>query len=111
MVIFRLIVMLENKYQIKINDNELFSNKFKNIKNISKLIEKKLMQLKKNKIWHKAKKVIIGGNSLLSKRPDLFLPDYWPTYYSRASGVNLWDINKKICRYDFCCRAKYFRIR
>ena len=26
MVIFRLIVMLENKYQIKINDNELFSN-------------------------------------------------------------------------------------
>ena len=24
MVIFRLIVMLENKYQIKINDNELF---------------------------------------------------------------------------------------
>ena len=29
MVIFRLIVMLENKYQIKINDNELFSNKFK----------------------------------------------------------------------------------
>ena len=53
------------------------------------------MQLKKNKIWHKAKKVIIGGNSLLSKRPDLFLPDYWPTYYSRASGVNLWDINKK----------------
>ena len=53
------------------------------------------MQLKKNKIWHKAKKLIIGGNSLLSKRPDLFLPDYWPTYYSRASGVNLWDINKK----------------
>ena len=41
MVIFRLIVMLENRYQIKINDNELFSNKFKNIKNISKLIEKK----------------------------------------------------------------------
>ena len=47
MVIFRLIVMLENKYQIKINDNELFSNKFKNIKNISKLIEKKINAIKK----------------------------------------------------------------
>ena len=47
MLIFRLIVMLENKYQIKINDNELFSNKFKNIKNISKLIEKKINAIKK----------------------------------------------------------------
>ena len=47
MVIFRLIVMLENRYQIKINDNELFSNKFKNIKNISKLIEKKINAIKK----------------------------------------------------------------
>ena len=47
MVIFRLIVMLENKYQIKINDNKLLSNKFKNIKNISKLIEKKINAIKK----------------------------------------------------------------
>ena len=47
MLIFRLIVMLENRYQIKINDNELFSNKFKNIKNISKLIEKKINAIKK----------------------------------------------------------------
>ena len=47
MVIFKLIVMLENRYQIKINDNELFSNKFKNIKNISKLIEKKNNAIKK----------------------------------------------------------------
>ena len=47
MVIFRLIVMLENRYQIKINDNELFSTKFKNIKNISKLIEKKINAIKK----------------------------------------------------------------
>ncbi len=53
------------------------------------------MQLKKNKTWSKAKKIIIGGNSLLSKRPDLFLPDYWPTYYSKASGVNLWDEKKQ----------------
>ena len=47
MLIFRLIVMLENRYQIKINDNELFSNKFKNIKNISKFIEKKINAIKK----------------------------------------------------------------
>lgn len=53
------------------------------------------MKLKKNNNWSKAKKIIIGGNSLLSKRPDLFLPNYWPTYYSKASGVNLWDMNNK----------------
>ena len=47
MLIFRLIVMLENRYQIKINDNELFSNKFKNIKNISKFIKKKINAIKK----------------------------------------------------------------
>lgn len=47
MLIFKLIVMLENRYQIKIDDNELFSNKFKNIKNISKLIEKKINAIKK----------------------------------------------------------------
>ena len=24
---------------------------------------------------------------LFQKRPDLFLPDKWPTYYSKAKGV------------------------
>jgi len=47
MVIFKLIVTLESKYKIKISDNELFSGKFKNIENISILIEKKINAIKK----------------------------------------------------------------
>jgi len=53
------------------------------------------MKLKKNSTWSKAKKVILSGNSLLSKRPEMFLPDYWPTYFSKAKGINVWDTNGK----------------
>ena len=37
---------------------------------------------KKNKgykLWNDAKKYIPTGNSLLSKNPDLYLPNLWPT--------------------------------
>jgi glutamate-1-semialdehyde 2,1-aminomutase len=45
------------------------------------------------KLWKRAKKVIPGGNMLLSKRPEMFLPDLWPSYYSRAKGCKLWDLD------------------
>ena len=45
--------------------------------------------------WERAKKVIPGGTHLFSKRPELFAPEMWPTYYSKAKGCNIWDINKK----------------
>ncbi len=40
--------------------------------------------MKKNKDYKEAKKIILGGNMLLSKRPEMFLPDYWPSYYKKA---------------------------
>lgn len=43
--------------------------------------------------WERAKKVIPGGNMLLSKRAEMFLPKNWPAYYSRAEGCHLWDID------------------
>ena len=43
--------------------------------------------------WSKAKSLIPGGNMLLSKRPELFLPSLWPTYYNRAKGCEVWDLN------------------
>ena len=46
-------------------------------------------------IWKKALKVIPGGNGLLSKRPDRFLGEGWPTYFNKAKGINLWDLNKR----------------
>ena len=38
------------------------------------------------KLLKKAKKIIPGGNQLLSKRSEMFLPGYWPTYYKKAKG-------------------------
>ena len=45
------------------------------------------------KLWKRAKKVIPGGNMLLSKRPEMFLPDQWPAYYSTAKGCKVWDLD------------------
>lgn len=59
--------------------------------------------MKKNlgqELLKKAKKIIPGGNQLLSKRSEIFLPDQWPAYYSKAIGCSVWDLNKKHY-YDF----------
>ena len=32
---------------------------------------------------------------LYSKNPDRFLPNYWPSYYSKAKGCFIWDLNNK----------------
>ena len=40
-------------------------------------------------------KIILGGNMLLSKRPEMHLPEKWPPYYSKASGCFVWDMNNK----------------
>lgn len=45
------------------------------------------------KLWKRAKKVIPGGNMLLSKRPEMFLPDLWPSYFSKAKGCQVWDLD------------------
>ena len=45
------------------------------------------------KLWNKAKKIIPGGNMLISKRPQKFLPKQWPTYFSKAKGCEIWDLD------------------
>jgi glutamate-1-semialdehyde 2,1-aminomutase len=45
------------------------------------------------KLWKRAKAVIPGGNMLLSKRAEMFLPDQWPAYFSRAKGCQVWDMD------------------
>ncbi len=52
------------------------------------------MKIKKsNKYWKEAKKYIPGGNMILSKRPELMLPDFWPVYYRRTKGCLIEDID------------------
>jgi glutamate-1-semialdehyde aminotransferase len=55
---------------------------------------------KGQKLLIEAKKIISGGNQLLSKRSELFLPVYWPAYYKKAKGCKIWDLNNKMY-YDF----------
>ena len=55
---------------------------------------------KGQKLLQKAKKIIPGGNQLLSKRSEIFLPGIWPTYYKKAKGCKVWDLNNKMY-YDF----------
>lgn len=46
-----------------------------------------------NKLWAKAKSLIPGGGMLLSKRPEMLLPEHWPTYFSAASGCRVTDLD------------------
>ena len=45
------------------------------------------------KLWKRAKNIIPGGNMLLSKRPEMFLPEKWPSYFSKAQGCFVWDLD------------------
>ena len=44
-------------------------------------------------LWRRAKTRIPGGNMLLSKRPEMFLPEQWPAYFSKAKGCRVWDLD------------------
>ena len=46
-------------------------------------------------LYRKAKELIPGGTMLLSKRPEMFLPDLWPSYFSKAFGCEVWDLDGK----------------
>ena len=47
------------------------------------------------KLWKKAKTIIPGGNMFLSKISELFLPGHWPSYYKKAKGCEVWDLDNK----------------
>ena len=42
----------------------------------------------------KAQRRIPGMTQLLSKRPDMFSAGVWPGYFSRAKGVEVWDLDE-----------------
>lgn len=44
-------------------------------------------------LYKRAKEIIPGGTQLLSKRPEMFLPELWPVYYSKAKGCKIWDLD------------------
>lgn len=46
-------------------------------------------------LYRKARKIIPGGTQLLSKRPEMFLPDGWPAYYKKCKGIKVWDLDNR----------------
>jgi len=45
------------------------------------------------KLYKRAKRTIPGGNMYLSKRPEMFLPNQWPSYFSKSQGCKVWDLD------------------
>jgi glutamate-1-semialdehyde 2,1-aminomutase len=48
-----------------------------------------------SKLWKRTKEKILGGTMLFSKRPQNFLPEKWPPFYSKAKKCYIWDLQKK----------------
>jgi len=44
-------------------------------------------------LWKRAIHAIPGGNGLLSKRPERYAPDIWPTYFSTCEGIRVTDLD------------------
>ena len=49
---------------------------------------------KGQELYKKAKKIIPGGTMLLSKRPEMFLPNQWPSYFSKSHTLQPFDLLK-----------------
>lgn len=46
---------------------------------------------KSQALWKRAQKSILGGVSLLSKKPERFLREGWPAYFKKAQGITVID--------------------
>jgi glutamate-1-semialdehyde 2,1-aminomutase len=44
-------------------------------------------------LYKRAKELIPGGTQLLTKRPELHLPEHWPSYFRNAHGAMLIDLD------------------
>jgi len=45
------------------------------------------------RLYERARRLIPGGTQLLSKRPEMFLPEGWPAYAASSSGVEVVDLD------------------
>ena len=53
-------------------------------------------------LYKKAKKIIPGGTMLLTKKPEMFLPKKWPSYFIKSKDINVWDMeNKKYMDFSY----------
>lgn len=53
------------------------------------------MSSKGHHLYKRAQELIPGGTQLLSKKPDRYLPEGWPNYFSSVHGVEVTDLEGK----------------
>jgi len=46
-----------------------------------------------NELYRRAQQLIPGGTQTISKRPERYVPDKWPAYWSEAKGPWIWDLD------------------
>ena len=44
-------------------------------------------------LYRRARQLIPGAAQLLGKRAEMYAPDIWPAYYSKAKGCEIWDLD------------------
>ena len=98
---FELIKKIFNRFKNKMFYYEDIISFYKKNKNIffnclklSKNINFQRLDINQ-KTWSTAKKYIAGGNMLFSKRPDVFLPGKWPSYFTKAKGCEIQALDGK----------------
>ncbi len=96
--------LIKKIFEIEIKKNNVSLNDIiKLYKNKPSLFKKFIFKInnnlyEKNKginLYKKAKKIIPGGTMLLTKKPEMFLPKYWPSYFLKSKGINIWDLENK----------------
>ena len=70
------------------------NKKIRNLQNFKTRDEGYKMKIGQ-KLWRRAQSLIPGGNMLISKREERFLPNHWPNYFSKAKGCYVWGIDGK----------------
>ena len=53
----------------------------------------KISTAKGQALYRRAKRLMPGGTQLLSKRAELYLPEQWPPYFTRARGIEVTDVD------------------
>ena len=96
-LIKKIIYYYKGSNNLGLNQIITFYKKFRTLfdKN-QKIISEKENIKKENlpkKLWIEANKSIAGGNSLFSKRPDIYLSGRWPTYFTKAKGCIIYGVD------------------
>lgn len=91
------IIFKKFNYNYLVNWETVANFYLKNIKIMknSKLIRDYDSLTKTQKMWKRAKSIIPGGNSMISKNPSIFDEISWPGHFSKSKGCFIWDLDNK----------------